>query len=41
MITRQHHEAAQALVALLPAAVPIGIWLRIRVKEALQRKGPQ
>lgn len=36
---RRHHEAAQTLVQLLPAALPIGWWLRIRIGEALKGKG--
>lgn len=37
---RTHHEELQALPALALAAPIIGVWLRIRIKEALTRKKP-
>ena len=36
---RQHHDAAQTLVQLLPVALPLAVWLRIRIAEKL--RGPQ
>ena len=37
-MTRQHHET---LIPLAGAALPLAVWLRIRIKEALTRKEPK
>ena len=35
--TREHHTPLDTLLAMLPAAVPIAIWLRIRITEKRKR----